>query len=419
MGPMRSRACPLLLCAVLLATAPARAADLWAGIDAYERGDLQAAVDEWLPLARSGDVEAQYRLGALYAGAHGELGDDGEALRWYRAAADQGHPLAQNNLAVMLETGRGAAPDPAGAARWYRAAAEQGRDVAAANLARLYDEGLGVERSQAEAAVWYRRAAEGGHNGAQYRLGTIYAFGLGVPQDDDEAVRWLKAAARDGHAEAQYALGLMFETGRGVKQDRGKSRKWRTRAATQGVRTTPPDWTALVASGARDESVGSAGPDVEDPAGVADVAAVDDLDDDEGRAASPTAGEAAPPPSAPVAAAGPRDTRPPAARIADEADPDELYRMGREFEFGLDTPRDDTLAEAAYLRAAEMGHGPSAYRLGLLYFRGRGASSRREFVLAHHWFSVAAEQSVGDAAAWRDRLAADMSEDELARSAAM
>jgi uncharacterized protein len=49
-----------------------------------------------------------------------------EAVRWYRAAAEQGLGQAQVNLGVMYRQGLGVAQDNAEALRWYRAAAEQG-----------------------------------------------------------------------------------------------------------------------------------------------------------------------------------------------------------------------------------------------------------------------------------------------------
>lgn len=42
----------------------------WAGFDegaaAYEAGNYAIALKEWLPLAKQGDVRAQYNLGLMY-----------------------------------------------------------------------------------------------------------------------------------------------------------------------------------------------------------------------------------------------------------------------------------------------------------------------------------------------------------------
>lgn len=44
-------------------------------------------------------VQAQYKLGEMYANGRGVPQDDGEAAKWYRKAAEQGYPAAQNKLA--------------------------------------------------------------------------------------------------------------------------------------------------------------------------------------------------------------------------------------------------------------------------------------------------------------------------------
>ena len=49
-----------------------------------------------------------------------------EAVRWYRAAAEQGLPRAQCNLAWCYEYGKGVPQDLGESYRLYRKAAEQG-----------------------------------------------------------------------------------------------------------------------------------------------------------------------------------------------------------------------------------------------------------------------------------------------------
>ncbi len=62
-------------------------------------------------------------------------GNDTEAARLYRLAADQGYARAQDNLGLFYEQGRGGLPkDYAQAARLYRLAADQGHPAASGNL---------------------------------------------------------------------------------------------------------------------------------------------------------------------------------------------------------------------------------------------------------------------------------------------
>ena len=156
----------ILLLAILLlggtgSTLAGMEADLEAGIEAYKRGDYVAARAAWAPLASAGDAEAQYYLGHLHAKGEGVARDPGQALRWFRAAAEQGEPYGQFALGYVYEHGLGAAPDLAAAVRWYRAAAAQGNLAARNNLGLMYEQGRGVARDYVRAYAWYARAAAG------------------------------------------------------------------------------------------------------------------------------------------------------------------------------------------------------------------------------------------------------------------
>ncbi|MCP3982282.1 MAG: SEL1-like repeat protein [bacterium] len=402
--------------------------DYYAGLDAYERGDFSAALENWLPLARQGDAEAQFRAARVFA-IEGELQDLGEAFGWYLAAAESGHARAQNNLGGMYEAGRGTDPDPGQAARWYRAAAERGRPVAQNNLARLYEEGLGVERDTELAARWYRAAAEANHPSAQNRLGLLYAAGDGVRADDATAARWFRRAARRGVAEAENNLAVMLDRGTGLKTDGDKALKWYLKAADHGLVAAQRnlgslyrsrdqidvarEWLTLAASGTaeaaallRDEFATSGTP-ADLPLSVADARA-----DDVAENAAPRAlEEVEPGPAAQAAAA-------PAARAAGD-DAEDQYRLARMYATGQGRPLDRERAEQAYLRAAQQGHGMAAYKLGFLYLRGLGGSKKKDYVRAYHWFDVAAELRTGDAAEWRDKLLPRLTPTEIEQAEAL
>ena len=65
--------------------------------------------------------------------------DYGEAVYWYRTAAEQGYPGAQTNLGIMYARGRGVTTSRRTAIEWFQRAAKQG-DLAA----QRYLEALGV-----------------------------------------------------------------------------------------------------------------------------------------------------------------------------------------------------------------------------------------------------------------------------------
>ena len=90
----------------------------------------------------------------------------------------------------MYENGRGVAQDDGEAVSWYRRAAEQGDASGQFNLGVMYENGRGVAQDDGEAVSWYRRAAEQGDASGQFNLGVMYENGRGVAQDDGEAVSW-------------------------------------------------------------------------------------------------------------------------------------------------------------------------------------------------------------------------------------
>ncbi len=128
---------------------------LQAGLDAYNRGDYDTALREFLPLANQGDATAQFFLGVLSAEGQRVPQDDQEAVRWYRLAAEQDFALAQNNLGRMFFTGQGVSRNLVRAYMWASLAAAQGHEQAAKGLEMLEE-----EMSQSQVAEAQRLAQE-------------------------------------------------------------------------------------------------------------------------------------------------------------------------------------------------------------------------------------------------------------------
>jgi len=69
--------------------------------------------------AEGGDTRAQYELGFMHEyGTGGAQRDPGEALKWYRRAAEKGEISAKQAIAGMYFEGIGVTKDYAEAARW-------------------------------------------------------------------------------------------------------------------------------------------------------------------------------------------------------------------------------------------------------------------------------------------------------------
>jgi TPR repeat protein len=72
------------------------------------------------------------------------------------------------------------------AVKWYRAAAEQEIAPAQCNLGLCYQTGRGVEKNTAEAVKWFLKAARAGDKTAQHNLGVHYATYV-PPEPEPEA----------------------------------------------------------------------------------------------------------------------------------------------------------------------------------------------------------------------------------------
>jgi TPR repeat protein len=89
--------------------------------------DLEAERRQWEPAADSGDNEAMFMLGYLYA-ERMQPPDLDTARRWYERAADAGNSTAMYNLAVLYKH-RIKPRDMKAARRWFDRAAEAGLDL--------------------------------------------------------------------------------------------------------------------------------------------------------------------------------------------------------------------------------------------------------------------------------------------------
>jgi TPR repeat protein len=102
----------------------------------------------------------------------------------------------------MYGHGLGVKKDSGQAVSWYRKAAEQGNVDAQLKLASTYYGGDGVKRDYAEAFSWLGKAAEQGNADAQFLLGSMYYEGDGMEPDSAEALKWFRKAAAQGNADA-------------------------------------------------------------------------------------------------------------------------------------------------------------------------------------------------------------------------
>ena len=146
-----------LISIAALAPMPA-AADVRAGVAAWEAGDYVRAVREWRPLAQAGDADAQFNLGQAYKLGRGVTQDFAQAIAWFERAARQGHIQAEDNLGLVLyESGR-----RADAVSWLERSAARGEPRAQYVLAAELFNGQIVTRDWIRAYALMKRSADSG-----------------------------------------------------------------------------------------------------------------------------------------------------------------------------------------------------------------------------------------------------------------
>lgn len=140
----------LLFITSLIIPATARAADFDRGVDAYGQGDYDLAFAEWLPLAETNDLAAQYNIALLLEYGLGVERDLNQAIEWYSRAAESGYASAQVRIGDFYQSGVWGHDRMADAIEWYQLAAEQGDDDAIQKLSTL---GIAPRAPRAEPRV--------------------------------------------------------------------------------------------------------------------------------------------------------------------------------------------------------------------------------------------------------------------------
>jgi uncharacterized protein len=144
-------------------------ADVKAGVDAWSRGEYEAAVKEWRPAALKGDSDAQFNLGQAYKLGRGVKADFSVALDWYRRAAEQGHLQASDSYGHLLH----------------------------------------YQGKVSDALPYLQASADRGEPRAQYLLGTELFNGVHMQKDWVRAYALMTRASSSGMAPASRSLAQM------------------------------------------------------------------------------------------------------------------------------------------------------------------------------------------------------------------
>lgn len=203
-------------------------------VELYKREEYEDAFDAFYALASAGQIEAQYRLGVMYARGEGVRASGREAAQWYEKAAQAGHEAACYHLAVLCCGADGVKKDLSKALYWYERAAGKGNSAALHAAAEMYYEGIGTVRDLHRAFAWFLHAAEKGDAEAQYRTALMYERGEGVEQNRWEAQRWMTEAAEQGGPAAQAALAEYILAEEDTAAAKRRAQYWYRKAAAFG-----------------------------------------------------------------------------------------------------------------------------------------------------------------------------------------
>ncbi|PCJ07316.1 MAG: hypothetical protein COB16_11560 [Rhodobacteraceae bacterium] len=311
--------------------------------------------------AAQGHAGAQNQLGQYFhSGLGGGLGgaqNQKAALRWLRAAAEQGDPRHIFDLGKALEQGADGSQDATSAAKAYQQAADLGHADAAVSLGVLYQNGTGVAQNYTRALELYQGPAAEGHARAQNNLGLLYVRGTGVTLDYIRAATLFAEAAEQGLPTAMTNLSVMYGNGFGVEQSDAQAADWERRASQQRQ---------------------------QGPLGTATEAPLCSFDP-----------RLTPPAKDPNASALRH-------RAAEGGDPVAQFLRGWQLCSRTPASAGDLRQAGIWFKAAAAkGHGPSMTNLGWLYLRGRGVP--QDYVLGYMWLTLA--QSVGQPLALEDSAA--------------
>lgn len=180
---------------------------------AERAGRFQEAVSLWTQLAEDGVPEAEMKLGLSYHyGSDALCRDDAKAVEWYAKAADQGVVEANRRIGEIYAWKDSPVYDPVKAAIWYQKGADLDDRKSQAEMAYYYGEGKGVPMDPAKSLYWLEKAAS--HPDGiweAFLLGDAYSHGQNIAKDEDKAIFWYLRAARGGEMHAQASLADIYE----------------------------------------------------------------------------------------------------------------------------------------------------------------------------------------------------------------
>ena len=196
---------------------------------AIEDGNCEEVFPLLLPLAESGDVEAQFLLGHMYFADCEYPFTDSFARDWLVKARKQGHAGACYHLARFPNAEGVCSIDDAESMNLLIEAGERGSVEAQRELGAYFATGDWIgPKDEAKAVEWYTKAAEQGHAESQYDLGFMMLLGEGTSKNILGGMEWLIKAAEQGNYSACRLLADIYAEGMfGVSRNEDEVKHWK------------------------------------------------------------------------------------------------------------------------------------------------------------------------------------------------
>lgn len=181
--------------------------------------------------ADQGERYNQFLLGEWFNNHNSQSSYKGEAIKWYKRAAETDHYEAMYKLGECYEeTGSFSL-----AIKWLKKAAEGGNRKSYIKLGQLYLYGGMVNKDVEEALKYFRLVLDEDISAADLcNIGYSFDVGDTVPVDKFKAVEYYRKAAEKGDIVAHYNIGVCYENGSGVLQNIEIAKDWYKKASEQG-----------------------------------------------------------------------------------------------------------------------------------------------------------------------------------------
>ncbi len=191
----------------LVLGAQAVVADVKTGVDAWTRGEYEAAVKQWREPALKGDPDAQFNMGQAYKMGRGVKTDLVVALDWYKKAAARGHLQAADSYGHLLHY-MGKVPE---SLPYLQASADRGDPRGQYLLGTELFNGVHIEKDWLRAYALMTRASSAGMAPASRSLAQMDQF-IPLEQRQQATVLAGEMEQRIGRARATQVAGFPINT---------------------------------------------------------------------------------------------------------------------------------------------------------------------------------------------------------------